>query len=147
MAYSWFWCAACALGVAALLAACASSDTRKPEMTPTFCDVAPILKSKCQRCHQDPPLHSAPFPLVTYADTQADAATASAPSRKRYEQMRVVIENDIMPDRSQSLDPPVSPLSCEEKETLLTWLRKGAPPAPDGEDECESGSAELLSCP
>lgn len=61
--------------------------------------------------------------------------------------MRVVIENDTMPDRSQSLDPPVSPLSCEEKETLLTWLRKGAPPAPDGEDECESGSAELLSCP
>ncbi|MGC4090401.1 MAG: hypothetical protein QM756_21490 [Polyangiaceae bacterium] len=60
--------------------------------------------------------------------------------------MRTAIENDIMPDRSQTLDPPVEALSCEEKATLLAWLRGGAPAEADGASECEGVTGELLSC-
>jgi uncharacterized membrane protein len=125
-------------------AACSSSSDNNG--TPSFCDVRPILQSKCQRCHQDPTKNGAPFPLLSYADTQVSAATTDRPERKRYDQMRSAVESGIMPDRSQELDPPVSPLTCEEKATLLAWLRAGAPPAPDGTSECGSVTPKLSSC-
>lgn len=132
----------CALGL--LSGACASAD---PRSTPSFCDVLPILQSKCQRCHQNPAQNGAPFALLTYADTQVAAPTPEKPQRKRYEQMRAAVESGVMPDRSQNLDPPVSDLTCEEKATLLAWLRAGAPPEADGENECRGRSSALLGCP
>lgn len=131
----------CVLGL--LSGACASSD---PERTPTFCDVLPILQSKCQRCHQNPTQNGAPFPFLTYADTQVSAPTPEKPDRKRFEQMRAAVESGVMPDRTQELDPPVSDLSCAEKATLLSWLRAGAPPEADGENECVGRSGTLLGC-
>lgn len=85
--------------------------------------------------------------MLTYADTQASAATPDKPNRKRYEQMRTAVETDVMPDQSQELDPPVSALTCEEKATLLAWLRAGAPPEAGGANECEGRTPELSSCP
>ena len=124
--------------------ACASSSDKGSP--PTFCDVQPILESKCQRCHQDPTKNGAPFPLLSYADTQVAAATPDKPARKRYEQMRTAVESGAMPDQSQNLEPAVSPLSCEEKATLLEWLRSGAPAGSDGTSECGSVTPKLLSC-
>ena len=132
----------CVLGLVAV--GCASSD---PGKAPTFCDVLPILQSKCQRCHQDPTQNSAPFPLLTYSDTQVPAPTPDKPARKRFEQMRTAVESGVMPDQTQDLEPPVSALSCEEKATLLAWLRAGAPPEADGENECEGRTPTLLGCP
>ena len=37
---------------------------------PDFCAARTVLRDKCQRCHQDPTQNGAPFPLLTYADTQ-----------------------------------------------------------------------------
>jgi len=125
-------------------AACASSPDE--HATPTFCDVRLILQNKCQRCHGNPTQNAAPFPLVSYADTQVSAPTPENPQRKRYHQMLTAVESGIMPDQSQDLAPPVSPLTCEEKATLLAWLRADAPPAADGTSECGSVPPDLWSC-
>jgi hypothetical protein len=34
------------------------------------CDVFAIVHSICNKCHTNPPVFGAPFPLLTYADTQ-----------------------------------------------------------------------------
>ena len=36
-----------------------------------FRDVEPIVRARCQSCHANPPANGAPFPLVTFEDTQA----------------------------------------------------------------------------
>jgi hypothetical protein len=111
-----------------------------------FCDALPILESKCQRCHQDPPMNGAPFPLLTYSDTQEAAPLPDEPERKRAEDMRNAVETNSMPFMSLSLEPPVSPLTCAERATLLDWLRKGAFPPPEGQEDCHGVRARLLSC-
>src|ERR1700760_1681726 len=35
------------------------------------CAVFAVVHKKCNPCHQMPPLNGAPFPLLTYADTQS----------------------------------------------------------------------------
>lgn len=103
----------------------------------TWCDVAPILEARCQRCHSDPPDNGAPFPLVTYDDTQRE---------DRYPHMREAVEREFMPPLWLSLDPPVQPLSCSEKATLLAWIDEGAAPTPDDDPACFETSREL-ACP
>jgi hypothetical protein len=50
-----------------------------------------------------------------------------------WERMEDVVERDIMPLVQLELDPPVQPLPPAEKDTLLEWLRAGAPQG----EECE----------
>jgi hypothetical protein len=109
------------------LAACGgpgeSSDT------PTLpCDVAAVLRDVCQHCHTDPPVNGAPFPLTTYADTQA--LLNYPPTYKNtpaWMVMRDAIQVGQMP-------PPYSGVtfSAAQKTTLLDWAAKQAPPAPPG---------------
>lgn len=84
------------------------------------CDVEQVLVDKCQRCHQDPPLMNAPFPLVTYGDTQELYFT-----QVTFAAMRSAISSTFMP-----LNPP--DLTPAERETMLTWLCSCAPSAPAG---------------
>ncbi|HEX6274157.1 MAG TPA: hypothetical protein VFZ53_14010 [Polyangiaceae bacterium] len=105
-----------------------------------FCQAERVLRESCQRCHQDPPVHGAPFALVTYADTQQPFFG----EQLRWERMREVVEADIMPPLRTRLDPPVEPLSCEQKATLLGWLRQCA--TAEGGMDCEGRSDELLTC-
>lgn len=77
---------------------------------------------KCRRCHQNPPLNGAPFPLMTWADTQGIYAKAPI-----YKRMRNAIDTNYMPfcnglTCANDFDPPVQSLTVEEKETLLDWL-------------------------
>lgn len=88
------------------------------------CEIETIIQDKCQRCHQDPPLKGAPFPLLTYENTQADYV-----KKHIYERMAKAIETNFMP-----LTPPK--LDAAEKETMLAWLCACAPPAAPGE-ACE----------
>lgn len=104
----------------------------------TWCDVAPILEARCQRCHTDPQKNAAPFPLLSYDDTQEEA---------RYEQMGDAVDRDFMPPLWLVLDPPVDPLSCREKATLLGWVDQGAPPPPDDDTSCFETSPVELPCP
>ena len=85
------------------------------------CDVELILKSKCQSCHGDPLNKGAPFPLVSYADTQVIYF-----DMVMYARMHQAIKTEFMP-----ILPPK--LKEEETDTMLAWLCACAPPA--GPDE------------
>jgi uncharacterized membrane protein len=82
------------------------------------CDVEAAVKARCQICHTTPPVMSAPFPLLEYADTQKDYGGG----QKVWEAMKRAIETGEMPQRGS----PSGPLTPEQKATLLTWLGAGA---------------------
>lgn len=103
----------------------------------TWCDVEPILEAHCQRCHTEPQQNGAPFPLLTYEDTQED---------ERYEMMGGAVGRDFMPPVWLDVDPPVQPLPCSEKQTLVTWVDQGAAPPPANDPSCLVTSPVLLPC-
>jgi uncharacterized membrane protein len=111
-----------------------------------FCDARAVVAAKCTRCHADPPVNGAPFSLVTYDDMTAPSPSSKNPERTRADRMLAAVESGFMPFVSLRVEPPVEPLTCEEKATLLAWLRDGAPPAPSGENACENVATELVAC-
>lgn len=90
--------------------------------SPDWCAAQPIVEAKCQRCHDDPPTHGAPFSLVSYEDTQY----VSASGRSRLAAIEKVVGDGTMPASFIRLEPPVEPLDDAEKELLLAWCRAGA---------------------
>jgi hypothetical protein len=60
--------------------------------------------------------------------------------------MRDAVASDYMPYVTLKLDPPVEPLSCEEKATLLAWLDAGAPPPPETDPTCTASPPALRAC-
>jgi len=89
----------------------------------TWCDVAPVLVAKCQRCHGAPPEHGAPFSLVTYEDTQR----VSKAGQSHFVTIETVVTDDYMPPSFITLDPAIERLTEAEKLRLLDWCRAGAP--------------------
>lgn len=76
------------------------------------CDVQAVLKARCQPCHQNPALHGAPMPLLTWSDVYGNA-----------DEMYAKLSADEMP-------PPGAPdLSPDQASTLFTYLSLGTPPA------------------
>jgi hypothetical protein len=100
------------------------------------CDVAAVL-SICQNCHQMPPVRTAPFPFMTYEDTQA----IYFGDTRRWQRMAQVIE----PDSPLRMPPPtatdIPQLSDAQRDTLRTWFRACTPPEPEGEG-CDKGESE-----
>ena len=88
---------------------------------PTWCEVSAVLAAKCRRCHVGEGLNGAPFPLVTYDDTQVEDAPGP-----RWQRMQGMVEEDKMPPAVPVLSPPAQPLSTSEKELLLSWFDGGA---------------------
>ena len=111
-----------------------------PAIPVRFCQAEIVLRTVCQHCHQDPPLHGAPFALVTYEDTQQPFGSMG---KLRWQRMREVVASGFMPLLGVR-DVPVEPLTCEERSTLLGWLGQCAPP--EGGTDCEEQNDELLSC-
>lgn len=93
---------------------------------PDFCSVEPLLREKCQRCHADPPLHGAPFALVSYDDV----VHVSPNGTRRIDKLQAVVEERAMPPSFIELDPPALPLDDDERALLLDWCQSGAAPAP-----------------
>ncbi|MEP7048891.1 MAG: hypothetical protein ABJB12_00995, partial [Pseudomonadota bacterium] len=94
----------------------------------TWCAAYQVIACVCQQCHQNPPVHQAPFPIVTYADTQLPYPSASS-KKKLWQQMQSVVTSGYMPYlglEDPPVEPPVQPLSGENKATLLTWFAEGA---------------------
>lgn len=87
------------------------------------CDVKAILTSVCQRCHSSPTQNSAPFSLMTWQDTQGTYLGSPI-----YDRMHNAVKTDFMPLTTLALEPPVLPLTPEQKKTLLDWLEQCAPP-------------------
>jgi hypothetical protein len=92
-------------------------------MAPNFCEARAVLRDKCQRCHQDPTLNGAPFPLLTYDDTQV----VDRKGVPRFQKMKAAIESDYMPPTFLELEPAVEPLSEPERAALLDWLASDPP--------------------
>lgn len=138
-------------GVCALLLACSDGGTNSEAVGSDgaggngsssvldYCDVEPILVAKCQRCHGDPTENGAPFALLSYADLQG-------PSNKpRFSKIQHALDTEFMPPTWLEVEPPVEPLTCDEKLTLLTWLENGDPPA-SGSNDCGEREPERMSC-
>jgi hypothetical protein len=94
----------------------------------TWCAVSKVIACSCQQCHQNPPVHQAPFPILTYADTQQPYPSASS-NNKLWQAMKTAVTSGYMPYlglQDPPVEPPVQPLSAEDKATLLTWFDEGA---------------------
>jgi len=102
-----------------------------------------VLAAKCQRCHQDPTVNNAPFALLSYADTQVERSSGD----RVYEDMLDAVETGFMPPTAGAYTPPVEPLTCAEKATLLDWLKAGAPRPAGNDPSCEDVEPILLGCP
>jgi hypothetical protein len=88
-----------------------------------WCKVRAVLEHKCQRCHSSPPRNGAPFPLLTYADTQREHPIGSG--HPLFERMSHALRYRIMPPTALPLEPPVLPLETAERDALLVWLEEG----------------------
>ncbi len=98
------------------------------------CEVFEVVHGVCNRCHQDPPLIGAPFPLLTYEDTQMPYDTHG---KLRYQRMREVIQpagSPHMPFTSTSIVVP--PLTAAQFATLDAWLACPTPTAQGVGCEC-----------
>jgi hypothetical protein len=101
-----------------------------------FCDALVVAQNKCQRCHGTPLKNGAPVPFETYDDFQAPYGTSGV----TYGEVAIrLVEDNIMPyvslnDSATPPDPPVEPLTADEKATLLGWLKQGA--KPEGGTSC-----------
>jgi hypothetical protein len=105
--------------VAAAFTQCGSSPPPATGNIPP--DVAAILTSRCQPCHQMPPVNGAPFPLLTYDDVHRLFA-ATIPI---YQEMYVLTRPDGQPHMPYGSAPQ---LTADQLATLGNWLLSCAPP-------------------
>lgn len=112
-----------------------TSTPRKPALPPgplavpnsgLPSEVDDILKRKCRRCHTTPRAHGAPFPLLTWQDTQKPRHGKTIAAF-----MGTAVRSGFMPYRIR-LEPPVEKLTDAEKSLLLDWVDSGAPNATSG---------------
>jgi cytochrome c5 len=97
----------------------AAADAAPPApATEVPCDVAQVLKTRCQSCHGDPPV-GAPIKLVTLADLRAPAAAGGFV----YQRIQVRVDGNTMPPSWAT----TGALSNTEKATLTSWISAGAP--------------------
>lgn len=86
------------------------------------CEVDKVLAYSCRRCHWEPRENEAPFALVKYEDIEK--VRSGKPISKLMAQM---VQADLMPPLEEPVEPKVTPLTPEQKGTLLKWLADGAP--------------------
>jgi hypothetical protein len=97
---------------------------------PVFpCDVQAVLEAKCHRCHTEPPENGAPFALLTWENTRVVYL-----DQPIYQRMLRAVTTEFMPLQALPLEPPVEPLTEDEKSILVNWLEAGG--APEDGIEC-----------
>ena len=79
------------------------------------CEVFRIIEANCQVCHNDPQENGAPFPLLTYDDTQAEYG-----ARPIWDRMRDAIEPGAIPGMPFGDNPPG--LAEEDLDVLRAWF-------------------------
>ena len=85
------------------------------------CRVDDAFASKCRRCHSIPTRHGAPFVFLTWDDTQQDRG-----GQKLTQLIGRAVRSNFMPYRIEA-NPPVQPLTEEEKKAILDWVDAGGP--------------------
>jgi hypothetical protein len=109
-----------------------NGDASVPENAVRWCEVRAALEAKCHRCHGDPP-QVGPFPLVTYAQTQAIYPPGG--ERHVWEFVGPAVSSGFMPLIADGLPVEGEPLTEREKCLILTWVEQGALLV--GPEECE----------
>jgi Copper type II ascorbate-dependent monooxygenase, N-terminal domain/Copper type II ascorbate-dependent monooxygenase, C-terminal domain len=85
------------------------------------CDVADIVKEKCQSCHAAKPLYGAPMPLMTVADFAAPANSNAAKTVGELVSTRIH-------DAAKPMPPvPSGPLDATSQAILDEWIAQGMP--------------------
>ncbi len=100
------------------------------------CKVDEVFAAKCRRCHTVPTRHGAPFVFLTWDDTRQDRL-----GQPLYSLIGRAVRSGFMPYRIEA-NPPVMPLTEEEKAIILNWVDAGAP-----KEDCESSPAPRDSTP
>jgi len=118
----------------------ASCPTSRPASGSFPADVAQVLSDKCQTCHQMPTKQHAPFPLLTYAQTQSDDPLSPYMGVPIWQVMHAVIQPKGVPHMPFGNAPQ---LTSAEFTTLNDWLLGCALPA----DTTEGGSDGSLDSP
>jgi uncharacterized membrane protein len=85
-------------------------------------DVDAVLERRCRKCHSRPPQNDAPFPLVTWADTQG-----TVPHNPLHPTIVDAMHARIN-DPKFPMPPSGMELLDEERAVLNTWLLAGAKP-------------------
>ena len=85
------------------------------------CQVDDVFAAKCRRCHTIPTRHSAPFVFLTWDDTRQDRL-----GQPLYAVIGRAVRTGYMPYRIDA-NPPVQPLTDQEKKIILDWVDAGAP--------------------
>ncbi len=99
------------------------------------CEVERVLASSCRRCHWEPRENDAPFALVKWDDTRKERQGSPI-----FVLMKKQVEAELMPPLDEPVEPPVTPLTSEQKTTLLRWLEQGAERA-RADEVCEYPAA------
>ncbi len=108
------------------------------------CKVDDAFAAKCRRCHTIPTRHGAPFVFLTWDDTRQERL-----GQPLYTVIGRAVRTNFMPYRVQA-NPPVQPLTDDEKKAILDWVDAGAPReecdplAPDGK---KPAKAQLKASP
>ncbi len=96
------------------------------------CQVDDVFARKCRRCHTVPTRHGAPFVFFTWEDTRQDRL-----GQPLYASIGRAVSSGFMPYKIEA-NPPVIPLTDEEKKIIVDWVAAGGPKeacdpsAPDG---------------
>jgi hypothetical protein len=85
------------------------------------CQVDDVFADKCRRCHTVPPRHGAPLVFLTWEDTRQDRL-----GEPLYTVIGRAVRSGFMPYRIDA-NPPILPLTPEEKQIILDWVDAGAP--------------------
>jgi hypothetical protein len=90
------------------------------------CKVDDVFASKCRRCHTIPTRHGAPLVFLTWDDTRQDRL-----GQPLFAVIGRAVRTNFMPYRVEA-NPPVQPLTDDEKKIILDWVDAGAP-----REECD----------
>ena len=115
----------------------ASCPTSRPATGSFPEDVAQVLADKCQTCHQMPTKQHAPFPLLTYAQTQSDDPLSPYMGVPIWQVMHAIIQPKGVPHMPFGNAPQ---LTSAEFTTLNDWLLACALPADTSEGGTDGSS-------
>jgi len=103
------------------------------------CAVDDVFARKCRRCHTVPTRHGAPLVFLTWEDTRQDRQGLSIASI-----IGRAVRTGFMPYRMEA-NPPVLPLTDDEKKVILDWVDAGAPRGDCGASPKASASSAPLT--
>ncbi|HKU39337.1 MAG TPA: hypothetical protein VJR89_14345 [Polyangiales bacterium] len=96
------------------------------------CDVYKALARACHRCHGPVPTNGAPMELVKIEDFRV-LSVQNKPKIPKSELALLRMNGS----RNPPMPPTNSPITDEDKKTLIDWLSAGAPEATSNEGPCE----------